>query len=208
MRSTTLGALATILALAPAGAAVPGDAPLVLQPQSRLWVEGTSTVRSFQCKATVLEADVAAGPNAVAAVLAGQKAVRSVEVRIPAARLDCGNGTMNEHMLKALKAKEHGTIEFRVASYDVDAGAEGVKGTLTGTLTLGGTSRTVAVAATGREAGPGALRVAGTHEIKMSEFGLKAPTLMLGTMKVHDTVRVGFDLVLKSEPRVAAATGN
>ena len=30
----------------------------------------------------------------------------------------------------------------------------------------------------------------------MTEFGLKPPALMLGTVKVNDKVRVGFNLVL------------
>jgi hypothetical protein len=31
----------------------------------------------------------------------------------------------------------------------------------------------------------------------MTEFGLKPPTLMLGTLKVDERVKVGFDVVLK-----------
>ena len=205
MRRHSLGAL-TALFLAPAGAWTPTDAPLTLQPESRLWVDGTSTVRAFKCKAVVVEADIAGAPgaqNPVGAVLAGEKVVKSVEVRVPAARMDCGNGTMNEHMLKALKAKEHGMITFRVASYDVDKTGDGVRGTLTGTLTLGGVQKSISVAATGRGAADGTLRVAGVHELKMTDYGLKPPTLMLGTMKVGDVVKVGFDLVLKGEPKVA-----
>ena len=202
MRRHSLGAFAALF-LAPAGAWVPTDAPLTLLPESRLWVEGTSTVRAFKCKAAVVEADIAAAPGAVSAVLAGEKAVKSVEVRVPAARMDCGNGTMNEHMLKALKAREHGAITFRVASYDVDKTGDAVRGTLTGTLTLGGVQKPISVAATGRGAADGTLRVAGLHELKMTDYGLKPPTLMLGTMKVGDVVKVGFDLVLKGEPRVA-----
>jgi hypothetical protein len=32
----------------------------------------------------------------------------------------------------------------------------------------------------------------------MTEFGLKPPTLMLGTMKVDEKITVGFDVVLKN----------
>ncbi len=204
MRRRTIGTLAALFCLAPAGAWTPADAPLTLAPQSRLWVDGTSTVRAFQCKATVLDADIDAAPNAVADVLGGEKAVKSVEFRVPAEKLDCGNGTMNEHMFKAIKAKEFKTIAFRVASYDVAKGGDGVRGTLTGTLTLGGVEKKIAVEATGRDGGAGALRVTGTHELRLSEYGLKAPTLMFGTMKVGDAVKVGFDLVLKGDAKVAA----
>ena len=205
MRSPSHRAIATLLLLAPAGAWVPADAPLTLAPQSRLWVEGTSTVRGFQCKAPALEADVSAAPNAIAAVLAGEKGVTAAELRVPAAKMDCGNGTMNEHMLKAIKAKEFRTIAFRVATYEVAKGAEGVRGTLTGTLSLGGVEKTITIEATGKDGGTGALRVTGVHELKLSDYGLKAPTLMFGTMKVGDAVKVGFDLVLKADVRIAAA---
>jgi polyisoprenoid-binding protein YceI len=205
MRTRLIGTLAALL-LAPAGAWTPADAPLALAPQSRLWIDGTSTVRAFQCKATVLEADIDAAPNAVAGVLGGEKAVKSVEFRVPAERLECGNGTMNEHMFKAIKAKEFKTITFRVDSYDVAKGGDGVRGTLNGTLTLGGAERKIAVEAAAADAGAGAgaLRVSGAYQLRLSEYGLKAPTLMFGTMKVGDAVKVGFDLVLKGDVKVAA----
>ena len=206
MRATrrVLFALAAAAALPALVAWRPLGQRLSVTAESRLWVDGTSTVRRWTCKATAFDAAVEAADDAVTGVLAGQKAVRSVAVTVPVAKLDCSNGTMNEHMLKALKAREFPTITFRVASYTVDRGGDGVKGTLTGTLTLGGVTRPVAVLAAGRDAG-GALRVAGSHELRMSEYGLKAPTLMLGAMKVHDAVKVGFDLVLRAEPRVANA---
>jgi polyisoprenoid-binding protein YceI len=207
MRTTTVRLSLAVLCLAPAAAAWTHFAtPLTLQPQSRLWVDGTSTVRSFTCKASVLEADVsAASANAVSAVLAGQKAVQSVEVRVPAARLDCGNGTMNEHMQKALKSAANPSITFRVNSYTVDAAGDAARGALTGTLTLGGVQKTITVSAAGRDAGDGSLRVTGVYALDMTEFGLKPPTLMMGTMKVGATVKVGFDLRLRSSAPIAAA---
>jgi polyisoprenoid-binding protein YceI len=203
MRSHTPAMLGVLLALVPAAAWAPADVPLALQPQSRLWVDGTSTVRAFTCKAGALEAEVDAAPNAIAGVLGGDRAVKRVEFRVPAEKLECGNGTMNEHMLKALRAKEHKTIAFRVASYEVAKGAEGVSGALTGTLALGGVEKTITVDASGRDAGGGALRVVGSYQLRMSDYGLKAPTLMFGTMKVGDAVKVGFDLVLRAEPTAA-----
>jgi hypothetical protein len=43
----------------------------------------------------------------------------------------------------------------------------------------------------------GGLRVKGSKEFLMSEFGVKPPSLMLGTMKVRDKVKVNFDVVLR-----------
>lgn len=199
MRSYTANTLRALLVIAPTLIAwTPANPVLTLAPESRLWVDGTSTLRSFQCRATSFTADVETqAPEAVRAVLAGEQAVRTVDVRVPAAALDCGNGKMNDHMWKALKAKEHAVIEFRLASYETTRSADGITGRITGVLTLGGVQQTITMQGAATDGGDGSLRVVGSHELRMSEYGLEAPTLMLGTLKVADRVKVGFDLALK-----------
>jgi polyisoprenoid-binding protein YceI len=140
---------------------------------------------------------VEASEPGAAAVIAGRKSVTSVAVSVPVQQLDCVNGTMNEHMLKALKAKEHGNVTFRVSSYDLTPGGAEARVTLQGTLTIGGHSRPVTISATAQDAGSRGLRVIGSHQVRMTEFGLTPPSLMMGTIKVGDRVVVNFDLYLK-----------
>ena len=201
MRRQPTAATLVLLCLAPAAIAwTSAVEPLTLQPESRLWISGTSTVRSFQCSASTFETDVqSAAPGAIGAIVAGTKAVQTAELSVPAASLDCRNGTMNEHMLKALKAKEHPTITFRIASYEIAKAGDGVDGTAVGDLTLGGVKKQVTVTAHAIEQPNGALRLTGSHDVRMTEFGLKPPSLMMGTMKVNEKVKVSFDLVLKAE---------
>src|SRR5688572_11157441 len=100
MQNTTRSALIAVLALVPAAVAWTSrtDGVLTLAPQSRLWIEGTSTVRPFSCMAGVLDADVATTTAAaVSAVAIGEKAVSAVEFRVPSNKIDCKNGKMNEH---------------------------------------------------------------------------------------------------------------
>lgn len=197
MRRPSARALPALLGLIPALAMTPARTALDVQPESRLWISGTSTVRSFECTATTFDADVQSLPGAVTATLAGEKAVTAVEVRVPTDKLDCKNGTMNEHMLKALKAKANPTIVFTLVSYDLARQDGATHVTLTGQLALGGVQKPVTLVANAKEGAPGTLRVSGTHEIRMSEWGLKPPSLMLGTMKVDERIKVGFDLLLK-----------
>jgi polyisoprenoid-binding protein YceI len=123
--------------------------------------------------------------------------VSAVEIRVDTERLDCKNGTMNEHMLKALKAKTNPTIVFKLASYDLAKQAEAVRVTLNGTLSMGGVEKPISLTANATEGSSGMLHVVGMHELRMTEWGLKPPTLMLGTMKVDERVKIGFDLLLK-----------
>ena len=200
MRSHTSLTLA-LLCLAPAAvAATNAREPLTLQPQSKLWVEGSSTVRDFTCTSTAFATQIQSPvAGAVSAVLAGTMAVESAELAVPAASLDCKNGKMNEHMLKALKAKDNPTVTFRIKTYQLAKVAGGVDGTALGELTLGGVTKAITVTAHAAPDADGALRLTGTYELRMTDYGLTPPSLMMGTMKVGDTVKVGFDLLLKGE---------
>lgn len=169
---------------------------LTLQPESKLWVEGKSTIKSFSCQAADIGAVVDAVPNGITQVAAAQKGIRAVRITVPAAKLDCGNGTMNDHMRKAIKLSENPIIEFNMASYEVSKATEGVSGTLSGTLKLGGVTKTIAIPATAVPEN-GALHVVGAYELKMSDFDLTPPSLMFGRIKVRDDLNVKFDLLLK-----------
>jgi hypothetical protein len=196
MRLTALHAFAAFALVVPIRSA---PELLVAQPESRLWVEGTSTMKSFSCKAPEFTLTVhAEGSGAIPAVLAGQKAVKTVELIVPTAKIDCANGTMNEHMRKAIKADENATIKFTLSGYDVAAKAKGSEGTVRGSLLLGGAEHPVDVIAVASDAGNGALRIIGSYELALSAFDLKAPKLMFGSIKVADKVQVKFDLVLKN----------
>jgi polyisoprenoid-binding protein YceI len=174
-------------------------APITFQPESKLWVDGTSSVRAYSCKATTLQGNVAAtGSDASLAIPELQKAVRTVDLTVPVQSLECGNGTMNGHLRNALKATENPAIKFRVAQYDVVPGGAN-QGTvkLKGNLTIAGQEKPITVDASVASEAGGALRVKGSKEILMSEFGVRPPTLMMGTLKVRDRVVVNFDVVLK-----------
>ena len=199
-RARTLAVLlgATAVGAISVGGWVSAPDPLRLVPESHLWVDGTSTVRSFTCKAAVVEATVeTASEYAVPAVLGGQHGVRTVLLSVPAAKLDCGNGQMNQHMLKALKVKDHPTIEFTLNSYDLANGGDTTKAVLRGTLDLGGVKKPIVMDAALTAGQDGALRVVGAYELNMKDYELTPPTLMLGALKVRERVTVNFDLMLR-----------
>ena len=179
------------------GARSLNDGGMNLLTESRIWVGGTSSVRGWECKATTFTANVESVPNAAATVLAGEKAVGAVDLSLPVDKLECGNGQMNGHMRKALRMEEHAQIAFRLASYELNRSNDSLLVTMTGSLTLGGTEKPIELVGLATATPEGALRVTGTYGLKMTEYGLKPPTLMFGRIKVHDLVKVGFDLLLK-----------
>ncbi len=162
---------------------------LTVSTDSRIWVEGGSNVRSYKCTAKALEASVTTGAEGPIAPLPGL--VGTASVTVSTAALECGNGTMNEHMRKALKLTEHPNISFKLESYDVQA-----NGTLTGKLQIAGQERPIQFPATFTDDGS-TIRVQGNKAINMKEWGVKPPSLMLGTMKVKELVTIYFDVIVK-----------
>jgi polyisoprenoid-binding protein YceI len=200
---TGLACTALLVTLAPIERSVAAlEAPVVdltLAPESRLWIEGTSTARGYTCRAGEIKGAVRTptGRGGIALAELGD-AVLGVDVEIPVARLDCGNGTMNDHMRKALLAEEHPSVRFRVTSHKVvlDGGDEG-RVEMRGELTIAGTTKPIEVSATATPGEGGLVQVRGSKEIDMTEYGVKPPKLMLGAMKVHERVKVHFDMALK-----------
>jgi polyisoprenoid-binding protein YceI len=198
MSRTSIRGIFTLALLVPAAAFAYANS-LSLAPQSKISIDGTSSVRSFTCEAPVIDASIETNaPDAAKLVLAGTKAVSSAELTIPSKSLDCGNGTMNGHMLKAIKANEAPEIRFSLASYDLAQAEAGTKVTLNGKLNLGGVEKPITLDAVATAHESGALLLKGEEELKLSDYGLKRPSLMMGTMKVGDVVKVRYELVLKN----------
>lgn len=197
MRSSIRGLSAALLCLAVVGASRPVGSQLALKAESQLWFDGKSTIRDWSCKATAIEGKLEA-PSAtpVADVLAAKKAVRTATLNFPTAKLDCDNGTMNKHMRNALNADTHKSITFTLTDYELSA-AKPVSGTLRGTLAINGVTQPITLAAQFAGEADGTLRVTGSHDLNMTEWSVEPPKLMLGTLKVKETVTVRFDLLLQ-----------
>jgi polyisoprenoid-binding protein YceI len=193
-RGLMLGAFLGTATLGPSAVA-----PLSFQPESRIWLEGTSTVRDFKCEAATLEGSVGTAAATDLAVDKLEASVRTAEATVPVAGLDCGNGTMNGHLRKALKAEDHPLIRFQMVDHQV-APTKDDEGTvtITGTLNIAGMEETVTLNAVASRDASGMLWVRGSKELLMTEFGVKPPTLMMGLARVRDRVVVHFDVALRS----------
>ncbi len=159
---------------------------LTLSSASKVWFDGTSNVKSFSCSAGKLDVDVSSDADATPA-----KLVKSASLAIQVAQLDCKNAKMNEHMRDALKSDKNPRITWKLSSYTVDGNAV----VMAGTLTIAGKENPIELRGRGAFAN-GTLTLKGSKVLKMTEFGVKPPSLMFGTMKVADPVTVWYELVL------------
>lgn len=184
-------ALSTALAAAAAAQTAPRSS-FNIQPESRISVEGTSSVRGWTCQAERIDGAVLSNDAALSIQRAAN--VASASLSIDVAALECGNGTMNSHMRRALKDQAAPRIMFRFQRLEATT-AGGVR--ITGDLTIAGETRPVTLQGQLVEEAGGALRLRGVHEFDMTAFNMVPPRLMAGTLKVHDPVRVNFDVLFR-----------
>jgi hypothetical protein len=173
------------------------------QTPGQLSISGTSTVRSWTCAANEFAAAVRPAVD-LAPVLRGEKVVSSVVLTFPVVRIECGNGKMDEHLRKALKAQQHPNVTYELSAYEIAALADGATVQAAGRVTIAGASQEVRMNLTVNSAPGGGLRVRGETPLLMTSFGVKPPTLMLGTLKVGDGVNIKFDVVLSAHTVASA----
>lgn len=195
MKGTLLGiALAALVA---AASAEPIYTYMGGAATGTIRISGGSTLRDWSCDVTEFDAAVES-TGAVTALPSGRE---RASFEIPVAGIDCRNGTMNNHMRNALRGDDHPLIAFQLDGVRLVGDA-----TLTGTgrLTIAGRTTPITVDAT-YTTGDGTLRVQGEKSLVMTELGVRPPTLLLGTLKVHDRITVSFDLVIRQSAVTLAA---
>lgn len=179
------------------GASTPGPDSIVdlAVEAGTVRVSGTSNAHDWSCETTRFDAalqvqrDAGARPAGVA----------QAAVTVPVETLACGNGTMDGNLRKALKAGDFPTVRFEMTGHELvpdPADPQGFRVLASGTLTIAGTSRPIALTVDGTMEGD-RLRLRGSHELLMTDFGVRPPTAMLGVLKTGDRVTVGFDLTTR-----------
>jgi len=198
----TASALCVLLAASAAKAAsVPEARPrIALAPGSQLMLRGKSTLHDYASAATRMELAVEvvdplpAGASPLARL--GQAgAVRSIVLTIPVEAMKSEKNGLDKNMYKALKSAANPNIVFRLTSPAVATTADGTTYHVAGQLELAGQAQPVEVEVRASET-PEGIVLEGSKSLLMSDYGIKPPTMFLGTLKTDDRVVVEWRLVL------------
>ncbi|HEY0783606.1 MAG TPA: YceI family protein [Thermoanaerobaculia bacterium] len=194
------------MAAVPLPAAEPVSASathLTVAAGSRLWLEGDSTLHKYSSTASQVEvaAEIGGATTGTPADLRGTIAgggLTALRIEVPVASLKSGESGLDKNLQKALKAETAPVIRFRLTGYTATDAKDGaLRIEARGRLSIAGVEKDDAVEATCRFTASG-VEVTGMKELKMSDFGVKPPTLFLGTVKTADKVVVRFSLNLKT----------
>jgi polyisoprenoid-binding protein YceI len=181
----------------PAAAAPAAPQALKAAAGSTLKITGDSTLHKWDALGGDLEitAELASGAGTLAQRVAAG-ALGKLRLRAGAASFKSNEGSsMDKNMHKALEAPKFPDITFAMDSYK----AAGEEVTASGTLSIHGVAKPVDLK--GRLGfREGAVTVQGSYALLMSDYGIKPPVMMLGTVKVSDKVVIVYDFALEPRP--------
>ncbi len=177
-------------------------------PESKLWIEGTSNLHGWSCQATALDAEIDFdSASATRLSTAAPTGVKRVVVKVPVKSLKCGHGAMDDNLYKALNADATTDISYILATFEAVPGASQDSYTLhtVGSLTVAGKEHKVAIDVDATRLPDGSVTAKGVVPIKMTDYGIKPPTAILGTLRTGDEVKVNFELTVGRKAITAAA---
>ena len=182
--------LALVLAISLNAFTVNEQTPFKVAGGSQIKVNGTSNIHDWTMNATNF---VCEGTY----VLAGTQLqdVTALSFTLPVTNLKGKEDLLNTRAHKALKAAQHNKITFKLTNATVVSAQKIIKAN--GNLTIGGVTKPVTLQTTYTINGDEVI-CKGSKSIKMSEFGIKAPTFMMGALKVADEVTIDLTLKLKN----------
>jgi len=158
-------------------------------------IEGTSTLHDWKMEGATIHGNVTAPPieqwaNAVPPSEAA--------VSIPVTSIKSEHAKMDKLMAEALKAGANPMIRYELTGAVLaQPGATFVLNTR-GKLTIAGVTRDVEMQITGTRGSNGTYSLTGQLPIRMSDYGIKPPTAMMGTIKTGNDVKVTFRWVVEA----------
>jgi hypothetical protein len=187
--------------------AAPGSDGWVLDANSHLLLQGTSTLHDWAAAAEGMALSVES-PKDEAHDLAYWLAHAhdlAPTLRIDVGRLESESEGLDENMRAALKAQDNPEIVFTVESCEVTRNPaspdDGVVH-LRGRLSVAGVVRPVEIVATAHVDAT-RIHLQGSYALSMTDYGVTPPTFMFGAVRSGDRVVIHFDLFIK--PRATHA---
>ncbi len=170
---------------------VSGETKINLTPESKIWIDGNSTVHPYTLTSTSFE---------VSCLLKGKTSLKATNVAsftltLPVKSLHSKDADLDKNAYGALKATEFPTIQFSLSRVEIiqPLQEDTVMLQVHGLLTIAGVTKPITVSAKGKvqeETG----RFQGSETLLMTDFGITPPELFWGAIKVDNKIVVNFDL--------------
>lgn len=172
----------------------PAEIKITFVPESKLKLNGDSSLRKFSAATSVLEMRGVgkAIPNSVL-----QFTPTEVSMRLEVKDLKSGDGTLDDHMYEAMRAEKFPAIEMKLDKFELKDRESAMAA---GSLTVAGVTRSIELKLNISTEGEKII-IRGTKNLLMKDFGIEPPTMMMGTIKTKNEIEINFDVICMTEKK-------
>lgn len=158
---------------------------------SKVQIAGTSTLHDWTADVNKVD-----GSAALVFSNGSLTGVKSLTLRMDAGTIKSKKGAaMDKNMYKALKTDKYSTISFTLTKL---APVSGNKVNAEGRLTIAGTTQVVNIIATSKMNAHGEWVFTGSKALKMTDFNVEPPVVLLGTLKTGNDITISFETAFAS----------
>jgi hypothetical protein len=177
--------------------AVTAQNPVLIKDQSRITISGTSSLHDWHESAADFNINMKLITDS--AIL---PVIDKVVFNCKTASVKSDNSLMTNKTHDALQSDKYPEITFSSDKQSVLAsGDRGLSSTVTGELLINGIKRNISIPLEFTITGD-RLNVSGSKSLKMSDYEIKPPTAIMGTLKTGDEVTISFDLKFEVPARI------
>jgi polyisoprenoid-binding protein YceI len=159
-------------------------------------VKGSSTLHDWTMQATGFagEAQVTLQPSGGNQL----QTLKTIYVTVPVKNLKSNESSMDDNAYETLKADKYANIIYKM-TYDsiVVLPKNKYQIKAVGDLYIAGAVKAITMTVDGQMNDDGSITFTGSQKLKLTDFGIKRPSFMLGAMKVGDDLNIDFTLKLK-----------
>ncbi len=159
-------------------------------------ISGTSTLHDWVSEVTQInfEGKVLADNQNMASIN-----IEEVSLSIPVLGIKSTKGKgMDKKTYDALKSEEHANIECKLSDFSIKQTGNSYTIDANGQLTIAGMTKTLSLNLTAQFTEHGTLLFKGRKALKMTDFNIKPPKALLGTLKTGDDITIDFTVSMKA----------
>jgi len=167
--------------------------------QSKVTVKGTSSLHDWEMTSSDMNVEMEMDQNGNELIISG------LSFRGDATGLKSGHDLMNNKAYEALKSKQHPEIIFRQSGVKIESfQGNDFKGKVLGKLEIAGVTQNVEIPFSGTVKSDQQVSVSGSVKLRMSNYAMKAPTAMMGTIKTGDEVTLEYQVMMQSDKTLSS----
>jgi polyisoprenoid-binding protein YceI len=185
--------IAAIICLAATQLVAQSTYKLTSGQDAAIKVSGTSNVHNWVMTSTEMESkgEFTVNDDKLTALHAFyfQVAVKSLKSE---------HASMDSRMYKSVNESKYPTISYKLISATISPVSKNKFLIMSrGELTIAGSTQPISMQVTAVVNPDNTITISGTKKIQLTEYGIKPPSFMLGTMKVYNDLTIQFNLIYK-----------